>query len=131
MAVGRLGRAALAASASVGKQLARSPLPLSRSPHLFDLVLHTYRCKKPTPPTMAPALLDPAPVAAPPPAAHFKQDLSSLAKNPLERTYRGNEAGTIHMEGIPQFDDPYKKREWVKVRRAPPLRPRPQAPAYR
>ncbi|GAA5849668.1 hypothetical protein JCM9279_001973 [Rhodotorula babjevae] len=64
---------------------------------------------------MTPALLDPAPVAAPPtPAAHFKQDLSGLAKNPLERVYRGNKAGTVHMEGIPQFSDPYKKREWVK-----------------
>ncbi|GAA5937916.1 hypothetical protein JCM3775_002395 [Rhodotorula graminis] len=63
---------------------------------------------------MAPALLDPAPVAAPAPAAHLKQDLSNLAKSPLQRTYIGNKEGTIHMEGVPQFDDPYKKREWVK-----------------
>ncbi|BGP45128.1 hypothetical protein JCM10450v2_000945 [Rhodotorula kratochvilovae] len=61
---------------------------------------------------MAPVALDPEPVATP--AQTFKQDLSNLPKNPLERTYRGNKAGTIHMEGIPQFDDPYKKREWVK-----------------
>lgn len=110
-----------------------SPARLSLSLALLTRSLSSYTrtaARKPTPSTMAPALLDPAPVAAPPSAAHFKQDLSSLAKNPLERTYRGNKAGTIHMEGIPQFDDPYKKREWVKVRRAPP-RPRPPAPAYR
>lgn len=77
----------------------------------------SFLCFQPFPATllaMAPVALDTsAPVSTPPP---FKQDLSSLSKNPLQRTYRGNKEGTIHMEGIPQFDDPYQKREWVKVR---------------
>ncbi|GAA5997118.1 uncharacterized protein JCM10292_006221 [Rhodotorula paludigena] len=72
---------------------------------------------------MAPIAIDPEPVAAAPAhplkaAAAPKQDLSKLAANPLSRTYRGNKAGTIHMEGIPEFADPLEKREWVKVQLA-------------
>ncbi|GAA5820314.1 hypothetical protein JCM3770_004043 [Rhodotorula araucariae] len=61
---------------------------------------------------MAPVALDSTPAAGP--VQPFKQNLSNLPENPLERTYRGNKQGTIHMEGIPQFDNPYQKREWVK-----------------
>lgn len=49
-----------------------------------------------------------------PHAAEFKQSVAGLSENPLQRTYRGNKEGTIHLEGIPKIADPYEKREWVK-----------------
>lgn len=50
-----------------------------------------------------------------PHAPEFKQSVAGLSENPLQRTYRGNKEGTIHLEGIPKISDPYEKREWVKV----------------
>lgn len=62
-------------------------------------------------PAVAPHLLK----ANKPHAPEFKQSVAGLSENPLQRTYRGNKEGTIHLEGIPKISDPYEKREWVKV----------------
>lgn len=62
------------------------------------------------------ALADAHPLKA---ANRFKQSLNGLSDKPLQRTYRGNKEGTIHLEGIPEFDDLYAKRQWVKVRSFP------------
>jgi hypothetical protein len=35
--------------------------------------------------------------------------------HPFNKIWRGNKQGTIRLDGIPKFDDPYAEREWVKV----------------
>jgi len=35
---------------------------------------------------------------------------------PLDRTWRGDKAGKVVLNGIPKFDSPYDEREWIKVR---------------
>jgi hypothetical protein len=50
------------------------------------------------------------------------QSVANLSQNPLERTYRGNKAGTLHLQGFPSCayatDTDEKglleKREWIK-----------------
>ena len=45
-----------------------------------------------------------------------KQNVNELAKNPLERTWRSNKAGTVRLQTIPDFKgDKYAEREWAKV----------------
>ncbi|KAE9390640.1 arad-like aldolase/epimerase [Gymnopus androsaceus JB14] len=44
----------------------------------------------------------------------FHQSLEGLDENPLRRTWRGNKQGTIELSTVPQFDNPYEEREWVK-----------------
>lgn len=45
------------------------------------------------------------------------QNVDSLAKNPLERTWRGNKEGTVKLQFVPDFGgDKYAERQWVKVR---------------
>ena len=44
------------------------------------------------------------------------QNVKNLKKDPIDRTWRGNKAGTITMDQrIPKFEDPYEEREWIKV----------------
>ena len=48
------------------------------------------------------------------------QNVKNLKKDPIDRTWRGNKAGTITMDQrIPKFEDPYEEREWIKVCNAP------------
>jgi hypothetical protein len=35
--------------------------------------------------------------------------------HPFNKIWRGNKQGTVRLDGIPKFDDPYAEREWVKV----------------
>ena len=55
--------------------------------------------------------------AAPEP---FHQSTAKLAKNPLQRTWRGNVEGTLSIDGYPSFmyaedeESLLKKRDWVK-----------------
>ena len=50
----------------------------------------------------------------------FHQSVSDLSKNPLERTWRGNKANTLRINGYPDFKDAtdeeslLKKRRWVQ-----------------
>jgi hypothetical protein len=46
---------------------------------------------------------------------HSHQSLDSLASNPLRRTWRGDKEGSVELKVIPQFQDKYAEREWVKV----------------
>ena len=49
---------------------------------------------------------------------HQTQSVAGLdqTKNPLERTWRGNAAGTVRYPGYPDFgDDKYAARQYVKV----------------
>ena len=44
------------------------------------------------------------------------QNVKNLKKDPIDRTWRGNNAGTITMDQrIPKCEDPYEEREWIKV----------------
>jgi len=48
----------------------------------------------------------------------MKQSVAALdkKKSPLERTWRGNKAGTVKYEGYPDFKgDKFAEREYVKV----------------
>lgn len=52
---------------------------------------------------------------------HQTQSISSLdaSKNPLQRTWRGNRAGTVRYEGYPDFgEDKYAHRQYIKVSQA-------------
>jgi len=52
--------------------------------------------------------------------SQFHQCISDLSKNPLERTWRGNEANTLRIDGYPDFmhatdeEGLMKKRRWVQ-----------------
>lgn len=49
---------------------------------------------------------------------HQTQSISTLdtSKNPLERTWRGNRAGTVRYNGYPDFgNDTYAHRQYIKV----------------
>jgi len=35
-------------------------------------------------------------------------------QHPFNRIWRGNKQGTVRLDGIPMFDDPYAEREWIK-----------------
>ncbi|KAI4523240.1 arad-like aldolase/epimerase [Schizophyllum commune Loenen D] len=51
------------------------------------------------------------------------QNVRNLKKDPIDRTWRGDTAGTITMDQrIPKFDDPYEEREWIKEHLAGALR---------
>ncbi|KAJ4466039.1 class II aldolase/adducin N-terminal [Lentinula lateritia] len=52
----------------------------------------------------------------------YHQSLDGLAENPLRRTWRGNEQGTIELSSVPKFDDPYQEREWIKEHMAAAFR---------
>ena len=48
--------------------------------------------------------------------AHQSIEQLDPQKTPLERTWRGNKAGTIRYQGYPDFKgDKYAERQWVKV----------------
>ncbi|GAA6005353.1 hypothetical protein JCM10207_002948 [Rhodosporidiobolus poonsookiae] len=56
----------------------------------------------------------PLKAAAPVDNGH-KQDLDKLAKNPIDRIWRGNKEGSIRLNTIPDFgNDLLAKRQWVK-----------------
>ncbi|KIY45793.1 arad-like aldolase/epimerase [Fistulina hepatica ATCC 64428] len=55
-------------------------------------------------------------------SSQFHQSLEGLAENPLRRTWRGTEQGTIELETVPRFDNPYDEREWIKAHMAAALR---------
>lgn len=40
---------------------------------------------------------------------------TGLQENRVERLYRGNKQGTIKLQGVPKFDNPYDHREWIKA----------------
>lgn len=40
---------------------------------------------------------------------------TELEENRVDRMYRGDKQGTIKMEGVPKFTNPYDEREWIKV----------------
>ncbi|GAA5830590.1 hypothetical protein JCM11251_002524 [Rhodosporidiobolus azoricus] len=70
---------------------------------------------------MAPVAIDPVPVPAAvekaplKPAATFKQSTNGLDSDPLARTWRGDKAGKVKLEVLPDFKgDMYAKRQWVK-----------------
>ncbi|THH04721.1 hypothetical protein EW145_g5309 [Phellinidium pouzarii] len=52
---------------------------------------------------------------SPPSTAALKQNVEGLAKNPLERTWRGNKEGTVRLQSVPDFaGDKFAERKWVK-----------------
>jgi hypothetical protein len=36
-------------------------------------------------------------------------------EHPFNKVWRGDKQGTVRLESIPKFDDPYAEREWIKV----------------
>ncbi|KAK4704378.1 hypothetical protein P7C70_g1836, partial [Phenoliferia sp. Uapishka_3] len=86
-----------------------------------DLLLATVNPRNVT--VMSPIAIDsPASSHAPaaslkptPVAPTFHQTTESLAKNPLERTWRGNKEGTLRLKSVPDFgEDLLAKRQWIK-----------------
>ncbi|KAL0576010.1 hypothetical protein V5O48_005977 [Marasmius crinis-equi] len=55
------------------------------------------------------------------PKAHTELD-DLPVDNPIDRLWRGDKEGTIQLEGMPVFDDPYQEREWVKEHMAAAFR---------
>lgn len=37
------------------------------------------------------------------------------AKNPFNKLWRGSKDGSIRLQPMPKFEDPYAEREWIKV----------------
>jgi len=42
--------------------------------------------------------------------------------HPFNRVWRGNKQGTVRLNSIPKFDDPYAEREWIKEHMAATFR---------
>lgn len=58
----------------------------------------------------------PASLASADSASAYHQSAAKLQKNPLERTWRGNKAGTLRLQSVPDFgEDLLAKRQWIKV----------------
>ncbi|KAF9065765.1 class II aldolase/adducin N-terminal [Rhodocollybia butyracea] len=51
-----------------------------------------------------------------------QERLEVLDKDPLRRVWRGNKEGTIDLQAIPQFENPYEEREYIKCHMAAALR---------
>ncbi|THH12504.1 hypothetical protein EW146_g7629 [Bondarzewia mesenterica] len=44
-----------------------------------------------------------------------RQTLNGLDDNPLCRTWRGDKEGKVRLAVVPEFEDPYEEREWIKL----------------
>ena len=53
---------------------------------------------------------------------HTNTHSTNLSKNPLERVWRGDKEGKVRMVGVPNFDNPYEEREWIKAHMAAAFR---------
>jgi hypothetical protein len=40
---------------------------------------------------------------------------SEQPEHPFNKIWRGDKPGSVRLDGVPKFDDPYLEREWIKV----------------